>query len=440
MLENDMKPLPEGFKAEKEEGRKEKVKQLAEDFSPEYTLANCIMQDFQVKRYGTIKLKTWFWYKDKFISDDIKLKRLVWDYCEGKRTRFVDEVVKQLNERAELIKPFQVFPIKFKNGRLEKGIFIHGEYKEFTPFSIELNYSYKATHVTAVDDYLNQLTGYEKEYRELFLEMIGSCLITDFGMISSLARFFILVGDGGNGKGTGLSVIRSILGRQNVSSLSITQMTKEQYFPSMLDVMANLGDELEDKPISDDTMKVVKNVSTGDWIPARELYAMSTDVRAVCTMIFTSNHVLKSFEKGKSFKRRVLWLPIYTEVKKPDPNFLDKITNEKALEYWLKLAVEGVLRLYENSKYTESSKVSEWNEQYHRDNDNTIDYVETLKREALIGLVGKDVYQGYCQWAEENGLNALVIQAFYKTIREIHKLDVKQVRDGQNRNRIFIEA
>lgn len=409
-------------------------------YSEEYQLADKIMQDLKITVYGTIRLKTWYWDGKRYISDGTKLKRMVWTYCHGKRSRFVNEVLDQLNSRAPLVEPFQVFPVKFNNGRLENGKFIAGNYEIFTPFSIPLNYFPDAKHVEAVDDYLNQLTKNDTDYKKLFIEMIGSCLITDYGMISTLARFFILVGDGGNGKGTALNIIRAIIGSQNASSLSITQMVKESYFPTMLDVLANLGDELKDKVLDDDDMKVIKNVSTGDWIPARELYSMAKDVRTVSTMIFTSNNVLKSFEKGKSFKRRILWLPMFTEVKYPDPNFLKKVTSEKALEYWLRLAVEGVIRLYQKGEYTNSLVVNDWNEAYHRDNDNTIEYVESLERENLIGLVGNDVYQGYCKWTENKGLIALSRQAFYRSVSEIHHLGTKRVRVNENRSYIFCEA
>ena len=45
----------------------------------------------------------------------------------------------------------------------------------------------------------------------------------------------------------------------------------------------------------------------------RQLYKQSEDVELTCTLIFTSNHILKSFEKGESYKRRVVWLPMYSK-------------------------------------------------------------------------------------------------------------------------------
>lgn len=123
-------------------------------------------------------------------------------------------------------------------------------------------------------------------------------------------------------------------------------------------------------------MKILKNISTCDYIATRELYKSAENMYFTGSLIFTSNHILKSWEKGESYKRRVMWLPMYSKVKKKDPLFITKLTTEEALEYWIKLIVEGYFRLYENGKFTESERVEKFNEEYHRENNPALEFVE----------------------------------------------------------------
>ena len=92
--------------------------------------------------------------------------------------------------------------------------------------------------------------------------------------------------------------------------------------------------------------------------------------------LFTSNHIIKSFEKSDAYKRRVDWLPIFGKPKDPDPMFISKVTTPEALEYWIKLAVDGYFRLYEQKGFTYTSIIDEYNKKYHEENNNTITYLE----------------------------------------------------------------
>ena len=100
-------------------------------------------------------------------------------------------------------------------------------------------------------------------------------------------------------------------------------------------------------------------------------------------MIFTSNHILKSFEKGEAYKRRVDWLPMYTKPTKKDAKFIEKITTPEALQYWMKLIVEGYQRIYENKGFTESEIVTRFNERYHEINNNCIEFLQDFHRNIL---------------------------------------------------------
>src|SRR5699024_9155187 len=121
-----------------------------------------------------------YFYNDgEYICDVDKLKRMVFEYCEGQKTRYVDEVISQMSYRTKLVPEDQTFDIKFKNGILRSGEFLEIDYTDFTPYSISSDYDPETKPVQVVDDYLNHLTGNDAGYKKVVLEMMAHCLITD---------------------------------------------------------------------------------------------------------------------------------------------------------------------------------------------------------------------------------------------------------------------
>lgn len=391
----------------------------------ESQIANLLTQQYNMVLY----LDVLYWRKDGEYSSDVgELRRLVYEYSPGKKTRFVDEVIKQIEYRCKQIDENGKFDIQLNNGILRDGKFIQVNYTDFTPFTIDVKYNPEAEPLEVVDDYIDQLTGYDTSYRELLLEVMAHSLVTDKEFKRLLAKFFIMVGDGGNGKGSFLQVMRSILGGKNCTALSIQNMSDERYFTTMQGKLANLGDDIQDEPLDNTSMKQLKNISTCDYVSTRQLFKQSREVELTLSLIFTSNHVLKSFEKGESYKRRVLWMPMYSKPKKKDPKFISKLTTPEALEYWLKLMIEGYFRLYNNQTFTESPMVQKYNNDYHEENNGTLTFIRDQSVEDMIGKKSPEIYEEYVIWAEENGLNVQSRKILNTTIEEELGLKLKPVK------------
>lgn len=409
--------------------------QMTAEKDGENIIADLIMREKNVVKYGEY---LFFYDGESYVNDLDKLNRMVYSYCDGQKTRYVNEIIEQMKKRTKLIDPDTIFDIKFKNGVLRQGQFIEVDYKGFTPYYIPIEYNPSAEPVEIVDNYLNQLCNNNNDYILRLQEILGHCLITDKEFKRMVAKFFIFVGDGGNGKGTLLTIIRRILGAKNCSSLSIENTGDERYLTSMVGKLANLGDDIEDKAIGIKEMKMLKNISTCDSIESRKMYANSESVEITTSLIFTSNHILKSFEKGFSYKRRVDWLPMYTKPKKKDPRFITKITEEKALRYWVRLMVEGYMRLYENGQFTDSKVVSDFNEQYHEENNTALQYVRDLKIEDILGKRSPEVVEAYETWCDENGIYKQGVKLFNNTLKDFHKVKLSPKRINGKVQKIYV--
>lgn len=368
----------------------------------EFAVANQIIQQFKCVKYqGTV----WWFDGTRYFTDadDGRLKRMVYDRCPGKNTRFIDEVIKQIYYRCEETS-VEAYPIKLKNGIITEGRFVPiKNYQEFTPYYIDIDYKADADPVPGVDDYINAITDNDENYRMLLLEAMGYVFITDPEVIRRIGQFFILRGDGANGKGSLLQIMAKIFGRENCSALSIKEMTDTRYQVTMIGKLANLGDDVEPEAINNKEMKALKNMATADTIETRFLYKQSFRATFTAKLFFTTNADLRTFEKGYAYKRRVKWLPMFNKVEHPDPRFISKMTTKEALEYWIRLLVEAYERLYENGKLTESTVVNEYNEQYHVENNHMAVFLETLDiDEDIIGKTGPEIKALYREYNDDD--------------------------------------
>lgn len=388
-------------------------------------VAKVIMNKYKIVRY----LGRLYWIENNhFITDEEKLVRIIFAEVGEVKTRYVEEILKQLKFNSPLIDPSKVFDIKLANGILRAGEFIEIDFKDFTPYTIDIPYFEDATPVPIVDEYLDHLTGGDAAYKSRLLEVLAHTLIVDPEFKRQLAKFFIFVGGGGNGKGTLLRIIDTILSPKNCSALSIKQMADERYFVTMQNKLANLGDDIEDEFINKDQMKLLKNISTCDKVTARALYEQSKDVVITCSLIFTSNHILKSKEKGDSYKRRVDWLPMFAKPTQKDPRFVEKLTTQQALQYWIKLIVEAYKRLYKNAAFTDCAAVQNFNEDYHRMNNNILEFLEERTETSWIGKQKRESYREYKQWAEENDEFPLSAEKFHEELCSIYGLALMKLQ------------
>ncbi|UXR50987.1 DNA primase family protein [Staphylococcus simulans] len=403
------------------------------------TIAKSLVNQYYVRFYNNV-----LFFRDdegKFINDENMLKRKIHQFLDQKDSRNVEEVYKQLLLMAPIITldDDESFEIHFNNGYLHEGNFYEMESKTFTPYHIDIDYHSDAEAVKVVDDYLNHLSNNDEEYKKLILEVLAHTLIINKEFKRMLAKFFIFVGDGGNGKGTLLTIIRAILNRKNCSGLSIGDMADERYFVTMQGKLANLGDDIQDEPINNKQMKALKNISTCDFVSTRQLFQQATEVEMTLSLIFTSNHILKSWEKGDSYKRRVMWLPIYTKPAKKEKNFIQKLTTQKALEYWIRLIIEAYKRLYENERFTTSRVVEKFNDQYHEENNNFLLYLQDFERNDFLHMKPKQIYDEYEAWAEENDLNAQSKKQVKDTIEKNYGLVVKGKKINGTTQRVYVE-
>lgn len=345
-----------------------------------------------INKYKCVKYQATLFFKngDNYSSDIDDFNFILSNYVlSNKSAMYIESVKKLIMMKTKTIHQDDMF-IQFKNGILKNGEFIDIITDEFTPYKINVEYNPNAPVVPIVDEYLNNLCNNEKEYIMHVLEAIATSFILDVELKRHLSKFWMFYGDGGNGKGTLLTIIRKILDDDNCSSLDLFDLKDDRKVNSLVGKLANLGDDVSAKKAMDDeTTKRLKNITSADSMEFRPLYQQSRKAIISPVLIFTTNKIIKTWEKGNSIKRRIYWCPMLYKPKTKDPKFITKLTTRNALEYWIRLLVEAYIRLYTNKKYTESKTINEFTETYHKENDPLEEFVEELN--VFDDVIGKSL-------------------------------------------------
>ena len=178
---------------------------------------------------------------------------------------------------------------------------------------------------------------------------------------------FILTGEGSNGKSTILNVIKKLLGRENYTSLDLREL-EDTFKPAELyNKLANIGDDISAKFL--ESSSVFKKVVTGESFVVQRKYAQPFSLECYATQIFCANELPQVKDKSDGFARRLVVIPFNAKFTKQDPDYdpfiEDKLLGDEAIEYLLKISIEGLQRVLINKGFTKSDSAEKEKKRIH---------------------------------------------------------------------------
>ena len=427
-------PLDDVLKFVDNEKRVEKTKENVNDKAKNF-----------MQKYSTVIFDNMLYCRlqDSYTASPNKIKRQIYFEYEDISSSNVDEIFRQCELGSEIIDAHK-FPINLVGGHVLDGKYYPYSYTGFTPFEIKYSYDDEVPVSETVEILLDHLTSGDPDYRKLLLQILAYPLIYDFNFKRHHRLISFIVGGGKNGKGTLIQLLTRLYGEDNISTCTVDDLKDKDMLNTCKNKLLNIGDDIEDSAINARTMKILKSISTVDTISTRELYSSGKSSRIACSLLFTSNHVLKSFEKGESWTSRVKWLPAYKKVENPDQEFLPKLLSNESVMYFLKLLIEVLPELYEYG-FIDSEMVQTFNSHYHKVNNNTLMFIEEMEARFpdepnawLIGVKPKSIYDDYELFCDEIGEKALSSKVLRETLESIYGVTVSEIRNAGKRYRQYI--
>lgn len=300
---------------------------------------------------------------------------------------------------------------------------------------IDYNYNPDAYH-ELMDKTLNKVACNDPQIRALLEEMIGYALYRK----NALQVAFILTGEGSNGKSTILNIIKKLIGKANYTSLDLREL-EDSFKPSELyNKLANIGDDISAKYL--ETSSIFKKVVTGETFMVQRKYAQPFTLESYATQIFCANQLPSVNDHSDGFSRRLVIVPFNAKFSKHDadydPFIEDKLLEDDALEYLLKIAIDGLKRALYNKQFTKSDAGEKEKELYLRSNNNVLEWFDDEEPKIENESVA-DVYRMYSVWCALNGAKAVKKNTLSKEIRKVYGLGTKTTTIQGKSTRVYCE-
>jgi putative DNA primase/helicase len=186
-------------------------------------------------------------------------------------------------------------------------------------------------------------------------EYVGYCL--EVGAMP-IHRALLLVGGGANGKSTFLSVVRELLGEDNITSTELQTLSNEKdAVADFYGALANIDDDLSSRKLGEG-VGMFKKLVAGDKVRGRRLYEDAFEFDATGKHLYAANEVPDVSndvdDVDEAFWRRWLLVefPNHYPRGERDPELRDRWTTDEALSAVLNWAIDGRRRLLEQGHFT----------------------------------------------------------------------------------------
>lgn len=285
----------------------------------------------------------------------------------------------------------------------------------------------------AVDHMLDKISTKDRKIRSLIEEMFGYTLYRR----NEIGKFFILKGKGSNGKSTLLTMLRHMLGNDNVSSLDIREVDERFKTAEIFGKLANIGDDISKAYINETS--VLKKLVTGEPLSVERKGKDPFDLKNYSKLIFSANDIPRFNDTSDGFLRRICIVPLRAKFSSQDPDYdptiIDKLLAPEALEYMAQLALDGMLDVIERKKFTEPAGVQDELDKFKEENNPIIGYLKTTD---IDGELVAEVYTDYSQWCYDSGLKAVSKVSFSRYICSYEGYETKTKRINGKRQQIFV--
>lgn len=282
---------------------------------------------------------------------------------------------------------------------------------------------------------LNEWIPYPDTVRFL-QEFIGLCLIPD----TSFRTAVFLYGTGSNGKSMFLDTIRNIFGDALVS-IPLHRLANRFETVYLQNKLINICGDIDAKYMSD--TGIVRAIIGGDTLHGEIKHGKSYDFIPVARLMFSANKLPQVADKTYAWYSRWKFIEFpATFPINPAYKIEHEMIFEKEKSGILNWALEGLVRLKAQNRWTESHGMKRSEISYRSENDNVTafleEYIEKVKydstSETLVST--KALYRCYADWMTEylSGSRKVSMGEFSRRVQSNGFTKTNRAINGRSRN------
>lgn len=258
--------------------------------------------------------------------------------------------------------------------------------------------------------------------RQMLLEYAGLCLTTD----TSQQRFLTLCGLGGTGKSVLIQLLETAAGIQNVSNVSMQELSKRFSTSLLVGKTLNSCADLSMEALEDSS--TIKKLLGEDSLMAEFKGQNAFMFKNYSKLLFSTNMLpVITTERTNGFYRRLLILKIDKQPEKPDTELADKLIKE--IHYFLKLAIQALHEMYQRGIITISENSIRAVAQMRKDSDVVQAWIddccitgEDLRIERTVA------YESFKKYCEEEERQSLTRNGLFKALRTKNFIETKDTK------------
>lgn len=362
-------------------------------------------------------------YVDGLKRIEHAMLQIIPDLNQAKRTEVLSYIDVMLPENVE---PAPANFIAFKNGVLDIGT---GNLLPFSPDFVITNKVEFAYNPLAkcelLDHTLDRLACDDPAIRALLEEMAGYC----FYRRNELRKAFILVGDKANGKSTFIAMLQTMVGENNCASLDLKELSERFKTAELFRKLVNLGDDIDDEFISNTA--IFKKLVSGDRLSAERKGQDPFEFSNYSKFVFSANVLPRVKDKTGAMLDRLVVIPFNAHFSKNDPDYRPFIKYElcqpDAIEYLIKLGIEGLKRVLARRTFTASDKVQANLDEYNELNNPILLFFQDVSVDDLCTESVGYWYGKYHEFCISNNITTLSrIEFSRQALRTCPTVEIKR--------------
>lgn len=391
--------------------------------------------------------RTWHFKNPVYESDgEQTIEEILWENLNGYITRNqVNEVKESIKARTFINRREERAPSKYipvENGwyNIETGDLAEPDPSYFIINHVPVEYDPDAD-CPKFKDFVSEIV--VEEDLPLIQEMFGYCLYREY----PLARAFMLLGTGGNGKSTLLEMLEKFIGNSNVANPSLQKLGEDRFASAQLyGKLANIHADLSSRTLQD--TGTFKMLTGGDLIHAERKFEDPFQFRNYAKLIYSANELPQTKDTTEAFFRR--WIVVkfpFKFTEDPDDGNKDKIPDiekniiedDEEMSGIFNWAMEGLERILDEGKFSKGqSREQVKYEWLLRSQPMTVFFDAAIEDDPDTQIGKQRLYEQYSEFCTAFAAESKQKSTFFKQLySEVPNAKEKRIRTDSGRKKVI---